>query len=61
VLAVGSLAGIPLGEVLIGPLTELVGTPVALVALAGLVLVVATGVALSPRVRRVDAPEARVG
>jgi MFS family permease len=60
-LTLASLAGVPVGEVVVGPLTELIGTPATLAALAGLVVAVAVAVALSSRVRRVDAgQEARV-
>ena len=60
-LTLASLAGVPVGEVVVGPITELIGTPATLAALAGLVVAVAVAVALSSRVRRVDArQEARV-
>ncbi|MBD8484609.1 MFS transporter [Frigoribacterium sp. CFBP 8759] len=60
-LTLASLAGVPVGEVVVGPLTQVIGTPATLAALAGLVVAVAVAVALSSRVRRIDAgQEARV-
>jgi len=59
-VTVASLAGMPVGEIAVGPVAELVGTSTTLVALAVLVVTVATAVAVHPRVHRVDAPEARV-
>ena len=55
VLTLASLGGVPLGELLAGPLVHLLGEAVALASLAGLVVVVALAVALDRRVRRVDA------
>jgi MFS family permease len=55
-LTLATLAGIPVGELVVGPVAERFGTPAALLALAGLLAVVAVAVAVSPRVRRIDAP-----
>jgi MFS family permease len=54
-LTLASLLGMPLGEIAIGPVVVLVGAPLALVGLAGLVVVAVAAVGLNPRVRRVDA------
>jgi hypothetical protein len=53
-LTLASLAGMPLGEVLIGPLSDAVGQPAALLGLAGLVVVAAVIVGRSRRVRAVE-------
>ncbi|GAA0962861.1 MFS transporter [Frigoribacterium faeni] len=55
VLTLASLAGMPIGEVVVGPVVELAGTSVALVSLAALIVAVAVIVALGSRVRAVDA------
>lgn len=55
-LTLATLAGIPVGELVVGPLADRFGTPGALLTLAGLIAVVAVAVAVSPRVRRIDAP-----
>ncbi|BDZ49279.1 MFS transporter [Frondihabitans sucicola] len=53
-LTLASLLGMPLGEIVVGPVVMLVGAPFALVGLAGLVVVAVTAVGLNGRVRRVD-------
>ncbi|GAA4672901.1 MFS transporter [Frondihabitans cladoniiphilus] len=53
-LTLATLAGMPLGEVVAGPLARLVGAPLLLTGLAVLVMLAAGAVALSPRVRRAD-------
>jgi MFS family permease len=55
-LTLATLAGIPVGELVVGPLADRFGTPGALFTLAGLIALVAVVVAVSPRVRRIDAP-----
>ena len=57
-LTLATLTGIPVGELVVGPLAGRFGTPAALLVLAGLIVVVAVAVAVSPRVRRIDAPAA---
>ena len=53
-LTVASLSGIPLGELVVGPLVGLIGAPAALGALSAVVVVAVAVVGLNPRVRRVD-------
>jgi hypothetical protein len=60
-LTLASLAGMPAGELAVGPLSRVIGEPLTLTALAGLVTVVALAVASTPRVRRVDAPRVPTG
>ncbi|QNE43486.1 MFS transporter [Frigoribacterium sp. NBH87] len=60
-LTLASLAGMPAGELAVGPLSRVIGEPLTLTALAGLVTVVALAVAATPRVRRVDAPRVPAG
>jgi hypothetical protein len=60
-LTLASLAGMPAGELAVGPLSRVIGEPLTLTALAGLVTVVALAVAATPRVRRVDAPRVPTG
>ena len=55
VLTAASLGGVPLGELLAGPLVLLLGEAVTLTGLAALVALAATAVALDRRVRRIDA------
>ena len=57
-LTLASLAGMPAGELVVGPVARAVGAPVTLLGLAALVVVVAVAVALTPRVRKVDALQA---
>lgn len=54
-LTAASLGGVPLGELLAGPLVHLLGEAGTLAGLATLVALVAAAVALDQRVRRVDA------
>jgi hypothetical protein len=53
-LTLATLAGMPVGDIVVGPITRALGAPVALAALASLVVVAVAAVALTPRVRRVD-------
>lgn len=53
-LTLSSLLGMPLGEVAMGPLVSLVGAPIALLTLAGLVAVAVAVVVFNRRVRRAD-------
>ncbi|WP_423922620.1 MFS transporter [Frigoribacterium sp. 2-23] len=54
-LTLASLAGMPLGEIAVGPVSDTIGAPATLSAAAALVIAVAASVALSSQVRRVDA------
>jgi len=57
-LTLASLAGMPAGELVVGPVAGAIGEPLTLTALAALVTVAALAVAATPRVRRVDAARA---
>lgn len=54
-LTLATLGGMPVGEVVVGPVTRILGAPLTLCALAALVVLAVAVVALTPRVRRVDA------
>jgi hypothetical protein len=53
-LTLATLAGMPVGEVAVGPLVRILGAPAALLGLAAVAAVAVIGVWLTPRVRRVD-------
>lgn len=54
VLTLATLGGMPVGELVAGPITRILGAPLALLSLAALVVVAVAAVALAPRVRRID-------
>ena len=53
-LTLAALAGMPIGQVAVGPLYDLVGAPLALAILAALVAAAVVAVAANPRVRRLS-------
>ncbi|ROQ37565.1 transmembrane secretion effector [Frondihabitans sp. PhB188] len=57
-LTLASLAGMPVGELVVGPVVGLIGAPLTLCGLGTLVLLAAAAVAVSPRVRRLDRSKA---
>ncbi|MCU1526610.1 MAG: hypothetical protein JWP75_373 [Frondihabitans sp.] len=53
-VTLATLAGMPVGEIAVGPLVQLWGMPITLFALIALLGVTVAAVAVTPRVRRVD-------
>jgi MFS family permease len=56
-ITLATLAGMPVGQIVVGPIVGLVGLPLTLFGLVALVVVGVAVVVFLPRVRRVDPPK----